>query len=85
MTAREYLPDFKTALALAHKSNAPVSYYDGDRVLTIRPDQVPELMAKLAEARDPGGKKARGMGIGAMLFILVLLALLALAIVKGGA
>lgn len=86
MTARDYLPDFKTALVLAHKSNAPVRFIndDGD-VLSIDPAKVPELMAKLAEDRDPGGKRARGMSVGAMLFILAVLALLAVAILKGGA
>jgi hypothetical protein len=79
------LPDFKTALALAHKSNAPVSYWAGDKVLTIDPEKVPELMAKLAEKHDPGGKKARGMSVGCMLVILAILALLAMVILKGGA
>lgn len=86
MTARDYLPDLRTALALAYKSNAPVKYIDDSgNVLTIDPAKVPELMAKLAEDRDPGGKRARGMSVGAMLFILAVLALLAVAILKGGA
>ena len=78
------LPDFATALKLAHKSNAPVRYMDdAGNILTIRPDQVQEFEAKLAEKRDPGGKRARGLSLGCVVGILILLALLAAAIVRG--
>lgn len=66
-----------------YKGQAPINYERDGRIVSIPPDKEDEFKDKLREHNDPEGKKAHSLSLGCAIGILAVLALLAMAIIRG--